>query len=57
MTPVGPHPERYTPVDDVAAVPAGSVDMVCCFETLELHDPEIASFVDQSGACSSTVAR
>jgi 2-polyprenyl-3-methyl-5-hydroxy-6-metoxy-1,4-benzoquinol methylase len=42
-------PERYTLVDDVATVPAGSVDVVCCFETLEhLHAPEIAAFVDQS---------
>jgi 2-polyprenyl-3-methyl-5-hydroxy-6-metoxy-1,4-benzoquinol methylase len=42
-------PERYTLVDDVVTVPAGSVDMVCCFETLEhLYDPEIAAFVDQS---------
>jgi SAM-dependent methyltransferase len=42
-------PERYALVDDVAAVPDGSVDMVCCFETLEhLYDPEIAAFVEQS---------
>jgi 2-polyprenyl-3-methyl-5-hydroxy-6-metoxy-1,4-benzoquinol methylase len=42
-------PERYTLVDDVATVPAGSVDMVCCFETLEhLYGREIAAFVDQS---------
>jgi 2-polyprenyl-3-methyl-5-hydroxy-6-metoxy-1,4-benzoquinol methylase len=45
----GHAPERYTPVDDVGAVPDGSVDMVCCFEALEhLYDPEIATFVDQA---------
>jgi len=38
--------ERYTPVDDMASVGAGSVDLVCCFETLEhLYDDEIAAFL------------
>jgi len=42
-------PERYTPVDDVAAVPAASVDMLCIFETLEhLYDDEIADFAAEA---------
>ncbi len=42
-------PERYRLVDDMAAVPSGSVDLVCCFETLEhLYDPEIASFLSEA---------
>lgn len=41
--------DRYTPVDDMAAVPSGSVDMVCCFETLEhLYPDEIASFAAEA---------
>ena len=43
----GHEAERYAPVDDVAPPAAGSVDLVCCFETLEhLYDDEIASFLD-----------
>ncbi len=42
-------PERYDLVDDVAAVPTGSVDVVCCFEALEhLYDDEITAFADQA---------
>jgi SAM-dependent methyltransferase len=42
-------PDRYALVDDMAAVPAGSVDLVCCFETLEhLYDGEIASFLSET---------
>jgi 2-polyprenyl-3-methyl-5-hydroxy-6-metoxy-1,4-benzoquinol methylase len=42
-------PERYTLVDDVELVAAGSVDLVCCYETLEhLYDKEIAAFVGHS---------
>jgi SAM-dependent methyltransferase len=38
--------ERYTPIDDPAMVEPASVDLVCCFETLEhLYDDEIASFL------------
>ncbi len=38
-------PDRYTLVEDMAAVGDGSVDLLCCFETLEhLYDPEIAGF-------------
>lgn len=41
--------DRYTPIDDMAAVPSGSVDMVCCFETLEhLYPDEIASFAAEA---------
>ena len=40
----GHEAERYVPVDDMAVVPAGSVDLLCCFETLEhLYDEEIAA--------------
>ena len=46
----GHEADRYAPVDDVDAVPPGSVDLVCCFETLEhLDDDEIASFLDAAG--------
>jgi SAM-dependent methyltransferase len=39
-------PEHYTLIDDVDRVAAGSVDMVCCYETLEhLYDKEIAELV------------
>jgi SAM-dependent methyltransferase len=39
-------PDRYTLIDDVAPVADGSVDMVCCYETLEhLYDKEIAELV------------
>jgi hypothetical protein len=39
-------PDRYEAIDDVEAVAAGSVDMVCCYEALEhLYDKEIATFV------------
>ncbi len=42
-------PDRYALVDDITAVPAGSVDLVCCFETLEhLYDDEIASFLSEA---------
>jgi SAM-dependent methyltransferase len=38
-------PDRYELVTDMAAVPAASVDLLCCFETLEhLYDDEIAAF-------------
>jgi SAM-dependent methyltransferase len=38
-------PERYELVTDMAVVPASSVDLLCCFETLEhLYDDEIAAF-------------
>lgn len=41
----GHAPDRYAVVEDVAAVPGGTVDLLCCFETLEhLYDPEIAAF-------------
>jgi 2-polyprenyl-3-methyl-5-hydroxy-6-metoxy-1,4-benzoquinol methylase len=43
----GHEAELYTPVDDPAAVEQASVDLLCCFETLEhLYDDEIASFLD-----------
>lgn len=43
----GHEAERYTPVGDPTAVEPASVDLVCCFETLEhLYDDEIASFLD-----------
>jgi SAM-dependent methyltransferase len=39
-------PDRYTLIDDVERVEAGTVDMVCCYETLEhLYDKEIAEFL------------
>ena len=39
-------PEHYTLIDDVEPVAAGSVDMVCCYETLEhLYDKEITELV------------
>ncbi|MGH9260065.1 MAG: class I SAM-dependent methyltransferase [Acidimicrobiales bacterium] len=42
-------PERYTPVDDSAAVASRSVDLVCCFETLEhLYDDEISTFLAEA---------
>jgi len=42
----GHEAERYTAIDDPATVAAASVDLVCCFETLEhLYDAEIASFL------------
>jgi SAM-dependent methyltransferase len=42
-------PERYTLVDDMAKVPSGSVDLVCCFETLEhLYDDEIDAFLAEA---------
>ena len=42
-------PERYDLVDDMAAVPTGSVDVVCCFEALEhLYDDEITAFAGQA---------
>jgi SAM-dependent methyltransferase len=41
--------DRYTAVDDIAAVPSGSVDLVCCFETLEhLYEGEITSFLAEA---------
>lgn len=41
--------ERYTPVADMATVRAGSVDLVCCFETLEhLDDDEISTFLAEA---------
>jgi SAM-dependent methyltransferase len=43
----GHEAERYAPVDDPARVEPASVDLVCCFETLEhLYDDEIVSFLD-----------
>jgi SAM-dependent methyltransferase len=43
----GHEAERYAPVADPATVEPASVDLVCCFETLEhLYDDEIASFLD-----------
>jgi SAM-dependent methyltransferase len=45
----GHEADGYVPVDDVATVAAGSVDLVCCFETLEhLYDDEIARFLDDA---------
>ena len=45
----GHRAERYTPVDDMAVVAEESVDLVCCFETLEhLYDDEIASFLAEA---------
>jgi SAM-dependent methyltransferase len=42
----GHEAERYTAIGDPATVAAASVDLVCCFETLEhLYDAEIASFL------------
>jgi SAM-dependent methyltransferase len=42
-------PERYTLINDVDEVDAGSVDMVCCYETLEhLYDKEIAELLDHT---------
>lgn len=42
-------PDRYTLVDDMAEVPSGSVDLVCCFETLEhLYDGEIDAFLSEA---------
>jgi SAM-dependent methyltransferase len=42
-------PDRYTLIDDVDLVADGSVDLVCCYETLEhLYDKEIAQFVGQT---------
>jgi SAM-dependent methyltransferase len=42
----GHEAERYAAIDDPATVAAASVDLVCCFETLEhLYDAEIASFL------------
>jgi SAM-dependent methyltransferase len=42
----GHEAERYTAIDDPATVAPASVDLVCCFETLEhLYDAEIASFL------------
>jgi len=41
--------ERYTAVDDTTVVADGSVDLVCCFETLEhLYDDEIGSFLAEA---------
>ncbi len=38
-------PDRYELVTDMADVAAASVDLLCCFETLEhLYDGEIATF-------------
>jgi SAM-dependent methyltransferase len=46
----GHEAERYTPLDSPAAVDPASVDLVCCFETLEhLDDDEIESFLDTAG--------
>jgi SAM-dependent methyltransferase len=40
-------PDRYAPVRSIDDVPDASVDVVCCFETLEhLYDDEIAAFLD-----------
>jgi ubiquinone/menaquinone biosynthesis C-methylase UbiE len=42
-------PERYTLITDVDRVEDGSVDMVCCYETLEhLYDKEIAELLGHS---------
>jgi SAM-dependent methyltransferase len=42
----GHEAERYTASDDPSTVEAASVDLVCCFETLEhLYDAEITSFL------------
>lgn len=41
--------DGYVPVDDTTTVATGSVDLVCCFETLEhLYDGEIASFLAEA---------
>lgn len=38
-------PDRYAPVEDMGDVAPATVDLLCCFETLEhLYDPEITSF-------------
>lgn len=40
-------PDRYAPVASMDEVPDASVDVVCCFETLEhLYDDEITAFLD-----------
>ena len=42
-------PDRYAAVRSMDEVPDGSVDLVCCFETLEhLYDDEIASFLAET---------
>jgi 2-polyprenyl-3-methyl-5-hydroxy-6-metoxy-1,4-benzoquinol methylase len=42
-------PQHYGLVDDLASVSSRSVDLVCCFETLEhLYDREIDTFVDDA---------
>ena len=53
----GHEAERYTPVDDMTVVADESVDLVCCFETLEhLYDDEIASFL-ADGRASARAGR
>ena len=43
----GHEADRYVPVADPGVVPDASVDLLCCFETLEhLYDAEIDAFAD-----------